>query len=139
MKSQDSSRKTLMRPLSIDNACSQATNAEGCQFVVWCNGGTFSQKAFRLTVLVRVRLRRQRWVHTLNGRTITKFWNASSILAAPATQYFITEHTQSFNVARTGRAEGWSRKARSRSNAALPIGDVGFESRLVGVPFMLNI
>lgn len=37
---------------------------------------------------------------------------------------------------RTGRAEVWPRKARPRSDAALPIGDVWFESRLVGVPFM---
>ena len=34
---------------------------------------------------------------------------------------------------RTGRAEEWSRKARPRRDAALPIGDVGFESRLVDV------
>ena len=39
-----------------------------------------------------------------------------------------TEHLQSFNVVRTGRVEEWSRKARPRSNAALPIGDVRFES-----------
>ena len=41
-------------------------------------------------------------------------------------------------MARTGRAEEWSWKARPRSDAALPIGDVGFESRLVGVLFMSN-
>ena len=41
-------------------------------------------------------------------------------------------------MVRTGRAEEWSWKARPRRDAALPIGDVGFDSRLAGVPFKVK-
>ena len=52
--------KVLMRPLPVGNACPKPLTQRGVLItVVWCNGGTFSQKAFRLTVPVRVRLRRQ--------------------------------------------------------------------------------
>ena len=42
-------------------------------------------------------------------------------------------------MARTGRAEEWSWKARPRSNAALPTGDVGFESQLVVFHFVKQL